>query len=879
MWLLRTVWIALLLPCTFASQAGSFAVEGNGLRCVASARLNGASVLYMSEIEGAVSCHTLDGKTLWRNPTATPAVMFEIEAADIDGDGNDELLTASGDGHITCWGSDGKQRWRFHPGHKARFSELAVVEDRIFAGGNDHVLYEISAKGKLVSETPIKGVVRKIEAGNFLDPKKPSLLVMTYAHDKFGWQFCGILDPDTKQVLSTFDKDDAPSEMKNRFMLTGMDVADLDGDGRDDLLFFGAGIQPAFVGLNGRFEKIAGFQGPEKHRQRYAHTIGACLLPVRKEVMIQFGGMRYVLDLTGKLLHTVGKPHRGIIVNDYTVDAKSKRLIGAGEVAGGNGVYHYDLDKEDWWKTEHAPTGRMVEVEQNIETLYEQALEFKMPDYQQKSDEPWVMITSLRANEEVNRLKGAELQFVQQYTWHEKFDRSHLVKAIGPDALKQDRRGKYTWSQVDILAAVSEFEAQGAPFALWTGHGNDPWYVPIDTMEKVLEAAPTTCYGFIYAEMANPEDVRFQYFIDNYIPRLAKACRKQGKAKLYFRYKNVFWAATSHQEPWKRLFFSGKYSDILVPSSEDTNSRMQDVNFSGRVGMLSAGYIDDMAMRLVDDNPACWRPLSPCGQRTVSPYLRNGALLASYGARYGILFPIAYLEEPGMNVLFALMKSGALPVVDREDILSVGSWHLIQDLDEELIHSIEGGHEIDKYTPHDEDAVLSVAQIQWSGANILDHDYSKQAMGVDYRWLNFVPEMPRGMVPIAPIEHRAALDKQGVLYTVSDCKVGYIDGEPVPAKAFGSTIGSTARKGAARLPVVVSGASWSALRIDKNHTRVLLADQGYITPQEREATIRLQGKQPKRARDILSGESLTISGRAIQLTVPAGSIRLIDLEY
>ena len=44
------------------------------------------------------------------------------------------------------------------------------------------------------------------------------------------------------------------------------------------------------------------------------------------------------------------------------------------------------------------------------------------------------------------------------------------------------------------------------PFQMWVGHGNDPFYVRINTLEKILEVAPKTCYGFIYAEMNGTSD-------------------------------------------------------------------------------------------------------------------------------------------------------------------------------------------------------------------------------------------------------------------------------------------------------------------------------------------------------------------------------------
>ncbi len=874
----------------------SFVTNISSIRDAVAAHVGGEPVLFISGLTGDVGCYGIDGRQLWVNPSATPAVMFDIEAADIDGDGQDELLTASADGHITCWGGDGRLRWRFNPGHKVRFSQVAVLrsgrDSRILAAGNDFTLYELNSDGRLVSTTPIEGVVRTIQVGRFVDKDRQSIFLMTLAHDKFRWDFMGFLDSETKQVLSSLDSADPLPALTGRLMVTDLDVTDLSGDGRDAVLFFGVSGQARFGAINGEFQEVASFTGPVEHQQRYSHTRGACLLPVRPEIVMQFGGVTYVCDLQGNLLHTTGERHRGLIYNDLELEPESGQLMAAGQVGGGNSIYPYPLhirddwkrqhalDVEGWWQRKHVLRGRLAEVEQNLAILYQQTLNFTPPAYQKPAAKPWVMITPIGRTPEVEALQGNEIIFVQQYLWHEGFDRSELVKAVGEIALKKDRRGKYQTRREEIIAQVRRFEAEGTPFAAWAGHGNDPWYLSIDTLEAILETAPTTCYGFVYAEMSNPEDQRYHHFINHDMPRLAKACRQNGKARLYFRYKNVFWAATGHSQPWRKLFFEGRYDDIMVPSAEDTNSRMQEINFAGRIGMLAAGYVQDVAIRLVDDNPTSWRPHSPGGQRTASPYLRSGVMLAAYGARTGILFDNRYLEDPGINILFALMKSGVLPQVDPEDILSIGSWHLIRDLDEELVHhNIESGHNLKLYKPDDEDAVLSVGAIHWSGTNLPEHDFSRKALGVNYRWLHFMPELPHGMVPIAPVEHASALDKEGVPYSVSDCRAGYVDGEKVPAREFATTLALTLAEGDKRQPVLVSGVAWSAIRLDAGHTRLVLVDPGYIDPQEREATVTFQGSRPVSAVDVLTGESLRINGSELKLAVPAGSMRFIDLSY
>ncbi|WP_439709253.1 hypothetical protein [Algibacter lectus] len=140
--------------------------------------------------------------------------------------------------------------------------------------------------------------------------------------------------------------------------------------------------------------------------------------------------------------------------------------------------------------------------------------------------------------------------------------------------------------------------------------------------------------------------------------------------------------------------------------------------------------------------------------------------------------------------------------------------------------------------------------------------------------------MPHGMIPIAPIESSLMLEKQNVPYFVSNAKVGILGDERVPANTFGKMITKTVAEGEKVLPILVKGASWSVIKIDENHSRLILVDPGYIDPQERKVTVSFQNKKPKSIVDILSNETLKVAGgETIEVTVPAGSMRFIDIAY
>jgi hypothetical protein len=100
------------------------------------------------------------------------------------------------------------------------------------------------------------------------------------------------------------------------------------------------------------------------------------------------------------------------------------------------------------------------------------------------------------------------------------------------------------------------------------------------------------------------------------------------------------------------------------------------------------------------------------------------------------------------------------------------------------------------------------------------------------------------------------------------------------AAAYKDTVLAALESAAKRLPVRVTGqAHWSVVRLDPTHVRVTLIDPGYLDPAERDATIVLQHLDGVACRDILSGENLPMDGGRIGLRIPAGTLRVIDIEH
>ncbi|OPZ06615.1 MAG: Lambda-carrageenase precursor [candidate division BRC1 bacterium ADurb.BinA364] len=147
--------------------------------------------------------------------------------------------------------------------------------------------------------------------------------------------------------------------------------------------------------------------------------------------------------------------------------------------------------------------------------------------------------------------------------------------------------------------------------------------------------------------------------------------------------------------------------------------------------------------------------------------------------------------------------------------------------------------------------------------------------------LNFLPPTPYGMVCMIPDETDLSLNPPFRNKLRTDGEYYYDEtGAKRAADEYRPAVEQALRAAASRLPVVVEGeVASSVVRLDKNHVRVALFDSGYLDPADREAVVALQGLKAKWCRDILAGDALGIEGGKIRLTVPMGSMRILDIEH
>ncbi|MBK7930947.1 MAG: PQQ-binding-like beta-propeller repeat protein [Bryobacterales bacterium] len=835
----------------------------------------GARVILSASLDGAVLCHTPEGKLLWSAPTGGN-MPFDLAAADIDGDGFDEALVASADGALYAIDHNGKPLWTFRrnaPLYQVAATRLKSGATVILAGGVEQVLYALDAAGKVVHTRSTEHCIRHIRAAASTPGGEPFVAVATASSGLNGYLSLMSIDPDglklvwERRGLGSF----APTSGKRFF---SMELADLNHDARLDVLL-----------SNGWHEngKIFGFD----HSGRdlfIARDQRIPNVPYRMNLLqhVKIPGDEFVLGLYANVLivYNLDGTCRQVLNARYdfsnaAFDPATRTYYLGSSPSGGDGVYALHLDRPGWQQAFETikPVGTLAAIEENMRELERQIAAFQPPPYQ-PVPRPVTAIAQPPAGRAYRNVR-----FVDRITLSQKADGCAEVWCR-----ERDKRLPYTMTPDEIVARVRQMEAAGQDFLIWAGHGLAA-YMPLSTMERILEAAPKHLYGFEFAELEGVDD-GMRELVEQIIYPLAQACTRHGGKKIVFRNKNIFYTGALYVPFWRKVLTDPGLRSVFVPALEETNSRTPELSLAGRVGLWLTGTFERWASRVVTDDACFDRMWEWSSQQVMSLHLRHLAGNAALGAE---TFFVSVFQGPFSGGLerqlapfYDLVDKGIVRVPAREDLLSVSGLALGMKTPPSALYLSHGinGHRYSYPKDNHSPLVFDRLDSYWGAAPLLPHDFSRYAMNIRRRTPNFLPEYPYGLISILPDDTqlpagriRAKISTDGEFFYDAT-------GKPRDAASHQASMRQALEEHAARLPVRVRGqVHWSAVRLDANHIRVTLIDPGYLDPADRDAEILAQGISATGCTDILRRESLPLSGGTVKLRVPAGTLRIVDLSH
>ena len=843
--------------------------------------------------DGAVVCYSVEGKRLWINEEQN-GFPTDLAVLDSDKDGLDEVFVSYANGVLAAIDDNGKTLWTFvrpAPLIQVCAAKLKSGEVVILTGGTERILFALSSNGRAFKEKRFEYAIRHVRCGNMRGDGVPYAAVVESRTDN-SRLLMHLLEPASLQ--SVWDKPvplktDNPTVgtnfevewLGNKAPAYSMLVEDLTGDGRDEIVLSSSFEKRGVFRVHNSDGKLiyVSKEAPSRRSAYRQNLLAAARIGGKERVVGIFGNELLVYRPDGSVEQSVEGPYA---YTSLDFDAETSTCCLGSSVAGGDGIYLLGMGAPGWpdaFKNAKG-VGRIVEVKKNLEVLAGQVDRFARPSYQKEPGATRV-VTGRNYDEIRQQFLGRQeyknVEFILFTLFTEDYDRSSLK--YGWDK-KRESRHKYNYSAEQIVEFCREREKLKEPFAVWAGHGNDPFYMQLSTLEKMISAAPAMLKYLVFPEMEHTDEA-MAYAVREHIIPVSRMCRKQGTTKIILRCKNVFWNASYRLDLWGPTLLSGEYRDVFVPSMEETNGRTQAISLSGRTGLWLGGYFDSISTRVVTDN-ACWSRFWEYGaQQTQSHLLRALVLGASLGSD-AFLVNIYQGDQRDLTPFYRMIDKGVIAIPGRDDLLSVNEVCLaMRDPSRRFLEHGKNGHDMSGYQPGEKPMVFDRMDCYWGGADTAGYDFSRYAMGSSRRMLNFLPVNPYGFIATVPVEAdltrvprlRVKLETDGEFFYNKK-------GEPVSAPDFKERAIAALEQGAGSLPVLVKGdVAWTVVRIDPTHVRITLIDPGYISPAERQAEIVLQHLDGVLCRDIFTGEEWPVEKSVIRFSVPAGSIRVLDVEH
>jgi len=540
--------------------------------------------------------------------------------------------------------------------------------------------------------------------------------------------------------------------------------------------------------------------------------------------------------------------------NDMYKDPESGKIILAGTQSGGSCIHIVNTMDSDW-KNDYSnldPPGKSKLIQSNISEIKRQLTSFRRPDYEIPTTPNNVyFVTGLgrrtaqstknfirqeEARDPINGPRVLQNVFSQRYR---NWDRAADITSSAAFLNKRDRRFTYldcdepdvtncSRNYRDVTALrINALNDNNNGVSFWGGHGNDPAPFSQPVLEEILSADLTKKKVLIYPELEGTGNIDFDQYMDSYLYEISEKIQSNSyNTNMHIRTKHTFWQGAVYFSAWRRLL-SGEFSEVFVPTMEETQDKSMELSVVARMGIWMSGAVNNWGSRSVPDNVSYNRMREFSSQTLGNHFLRHTIYSLANGATHLNNLQSFDTANSTLRLVLELVSRGALYVPKREEILHISPVHLsMLEPNSDYIfksNSVKYTVGFDK-DEGEEKFVFGRLDGAFIGAKNTDWDFSSYAAGVTDRRLNFLPPYKNGMVLVTPpsipnsqpqsprgklTDHMHPLYRgkmkeyytDGKYYYATSNKVGPIE----PDSNFYKTIESDIQNNTNLLPLTVSG--------------------------------------------------------------------------
>jgi len=454
---------------------------------------------------------------------------------------------------------------------------------------------------------------------------------------------------------------------------------------------------------------------------------------------------------------------------------------------------------------------------------------------------------------------------------------------LRPDgkAWAQDVRLSHSLIREQIVAGARKLEEACCHFWVQVGHGCAP-HCSVETAAAILDAAPTTCLGFVSAEDEHPD--RISYYYEHHIQPILELCLKHGKHFIP-RNNSLWWAYWPAQPDLRRTIFNGKYRSVLLPCGNDTGSRVADVQLAARIGLWLDGQADNWATRLS-------KYMFGGNVTTGHPHLRYYVSQAMLGARVFTFYSDERERKrddwtrvglEGAVPFLHLLGRGAITPPRREQLRAISPvvLHAPQPT-RRLVEHGSNGHADHGWNNDGTDVrpwAFDRLDCYWDMAPLPPTDVATYLWGRRRRDHSHIPvTAPQGLVCMVPGPTLRSGGPWTSIWTTDGDKLSYKGKDFTLAQARAAITAELA-EATKKFPFAVKGRVFhQIIEQSRHHYVIALVDPGWLDPADRDVTLAAQVPGHWRVADRLTGKDIGLIGSGLSITVPAGMLRLLELR-
>ncbi|MEM9894751.1 MAG: hypothetical protein AAF789_00150 [Bacteroidota bacterium] len=889
------------------SSPALYSIEtGHTIMQVRTMQYQGQTLIVGTSYEGTVVCFTYGGIKVWENKLSG-FMNHDINCADIDGDGNDEVLAANADGSIYAIDDNGQDLWSFRSNQAPMFTVCAVQgasQQFIACGGFDKHLYYLSPEGQEIKKIHSTEYSVDRQGGgsdhamNFMrritQNGEDVLVVHSLLNTNWAQGTLYFFEPGASEPYSNIPITANPSHVYGTFgvndIVTDSTEILLGANFLTDLKIASATVES---GLNRALDT-------KSVRQDYLPT-GYRMASV--EVIPEGNSFNYLTLVGNRILLTSpdpSVPKAEVLKTSYAYngifkDTPNDKILLASAQSGGSCIHVIDYNNPEWKAAYEnlVPPGKISEIVKNNEEFARLLDSFTQPEWERDQKRVYVMAggASDELKAELNAINSVCPSFTIDAGIHpivEDWDRSGLQNQEYRD--RRDERKKYEYtSQQCIDQFTSSLDETSVGLNMWSGHGSDPMYYSLETMKTMADISGSKVMLPVFAELET-YDTDFEWLMDFYMYPLADHLKTRN-GLISLRNKHLFWQNIVYTPAWERLV-SGEFSEVFVSSMEESNSKTMDMSVSGRMGLWASGAMDRWGTRFTRDNPCYDRARQISYQRLTTHSFRMFVYHLANGAS---VIHNHNVDEEFTRLLWYMLAKGILFVPEREEIISFNPVHMSMlepdpyFLDQDVKDVTTFDVEFEQQNP----MIVGQKNGPWPGAPVNEWDFSHFASGANERRLEFIPPYPHGMVLTTPPDDPSS--PRGVitdhLHPIYDDIVEEVfwDGRnyysdinksnPKGAVEYGSEIANRIKSAAEKLPLSVEGrVGWVAAHSAPNHIRLSLIDGGYVNPDKRNVKVTFNTVNVKKIINLINGESIPVVNKEAMVKVPVGLFTFLDIE-